>query len=975
VVDISPGASSKSISKLWAQVRIDRSVLHIGRHITKTGRIFPVEIRLNYLESSGQEYICGIARDISDRVLAETELRESRAFNETLLNSSPDIIYIYDIIEKKNVYSNEGIKKVLGYSVDELQDMGANFLANLMHPDELAIYLKEILPRYQKAKDDEWIEHDYRMKHKDGSWRWLRSKESIFQRQTDATPRQIFGVVHDITDRRLAEELLQDSERKLSSLVKHTGVGIGVIQGNKRVFYNKQMHEMLGYTEAEFKKVDVLDIVHPDDLPFAADRLQRRLTGTETNPGSADLRVVTKFGETLWIETDSVRTQWEGRPALQVFYLDITERKKAEQSLMESEIRYRTLFESANDAINFMDGDKFIKCNDASLQMFGCSDEDELLSKTPWDFSPKIQPNGQDSKQLGGMYIRNALEGQAQQFEWEHLRKDGSLFHAEVSLNKLSLDSKDFIQSIVRDVTERKEAESRIKERLEIETVLAEMASDFVRIEAEDFEATVQKWMARIGTVVGADRFVVWIEDSRGKIAIPLCIWTAPGVPAVLPRPVSEFAWFYSQILDRKIFVINDVSDIPEEATADIVEMKRLGIKSCMGTPLYFGERVCGVLVASSVRSARQWEDETANWMTIVAEIISNALLRRRSESELRSAMDEIASLKERLEAENLYLREEIQATQLHGGMIGKSKPMKSVMAQAEQVAKTDSTVLILGETGTGKELLARAIHELGDRNKHAMITVNCAAMPSTLVEGELFGREKGAYTGALTKQIGRFEAAHGGSIFLDEIGELPVDAQAKLLRVLESGQFERLGSNESVTVDVRVIAATNRDLEKEVSEGKFREDLFYRLNVFPITLPPLRDRSEDIEELVWSFVEEFGSKMGKRIESISKESMKLLTNHTWPGNVRELRNLVERSMILSKGRNLKISLPRDMTASHKKGQGLQDIEREHIIEVLEKTGWRIRGRGGAAEVLGMKPTTLDSRIKKHGITRIYKAQ
>ncbi|MBE0618480.1 MAG: sigma 54-interacting transcriptional regulator, partial [Proteobacteria bacterium] len=272
--------------------------------------------------------------------------------------------------------------------------------------------------------------------------------------------------------------------------------------------------------------------------------------------------------------------------------------------------------------------------------------------------------------------------------------------------------------------------------------------------------------------------------------------------------------------------------------------------------------------------------------------------------------------------------------------------------------------------TGTGKELLAEAIHRMSRRGDKPMITVNCAALPATLIESELFGREKGAYTGAMTQQIGRFELANGSTPFLDEIAELPVELQAKLLRVLQEGRFERLGSHHTQTVDVRVIAATNRDLAAAVQSGRFRSDLFYRLNVFPIAVPPLRDRLGDVPLLVWHFVRQYSEKMGKTIDRISRKTLDELQCHPWPGNVRELRNLIERSVILSDTRALVVALPGAGTLQDNPGTALAKVERQHIHRVLEQTGWRIRGPLGAAEQLDLPPTTLHSKMKKLGISR-----
>ena len=295
---------------------------------------------------------------------------------------------------------------------------------------------------------------------------------------------------------------------------------------------------------------------------------------------------------------------------------------------------------------------------------------------------------------------------------------------------------------------------------------------------------------------------------------------------------------------------------------------------------------------------------------------------------------------------------------------------MKQILAQVEQVARTDSTVLIEGETGTGKELVARAVHRLSDRKDRTLVTVNCASLPPTLIESELFGREKGAYTGALTRMTGRFEVADGATLFLDEIGDLPQDVQAKLLRVLEQGRFERLGSTTPLQVNVRIIAATNRDLARDVAEGKFRKDLYYRLNVFPISVAPLRERPEDIPLLVWAFVRQYEKKMGKRIDHIPRKTMEDLQHYPWPGNARELRNVVEHAMIVCSGKTLTVRAPRMTSPEISSNLSLEDVERRHILGVLQKSGWRLTGPGGAAGVLGLKRTTLQSKMKKLGIKR-----
>ena len=339
------------------------------------------------------------------------------------------------------------------------------------------------------------------------------------------------------------------------------------------------------------------------------------------------------------------------------------------------------------------------------------------------------------------------------------------------------------------------------------------------------------------------------------------------------------------------------------------------------------------------------------------------------SREDLRKAYEDIRRLQEQLQAESQYLMEEIRQTQLNNEIIGQTPAIKMLFKQIDQVAGTDSTVLVHGETGTGKELVARAIHNLSKRKNHNLMKVDCASLPSTLIEGELFGRERGAYTGALTKQMGRFEVANKSTVFLDEIGELTLELQTKLLRVLQDGEFERLGSSKRIKVDVRVIAATNRNLAEMVKSGKFREDLYYRLNVFPIETPPLRSRQEDIPLLVWAFVRKLSEKMGKKIQQIQKSSMDALQRYHWPGNVRELQNIVEKALIKTTGTTLIIKLPEVSGSATASLQTLEQMEDSHIRKVLEVTGGQIKGPGGAAELLGLNPSTLYSRMKKLGIS------
>ena len=343
----------------------------------------------------------------------------------------------------------------------------------------------------------------------------------------------------------------------------------------------------------------------------------------------------------------------------------------------------------------------------------------------------------------------------------------------------------------------------------------------------------------------------------------------------------------------------------------------------------------------------------------------------KEAETRLKQAIAELKHLKDQLESENVYLRKEIENRYGFEKIIGQSEPLMHTLYRIEQVAPTDTTVLLEGETGTGKELFAAAIHKLSKRRDKPFIKVNCASLPATLIESELFGHEKGAFTGAIQKQIGRFELANGGTLFLDEISEIPVELQSKLLRVLQEGEFERIGNPKAVKVDVRIIAATNLNLEEQIRKKHFRKDLYYRLNVYPVTIAPLRDRKDDIPLLTEYFVKRFNFKLGKKIKRIPKKTIKQLQVYSWPGNVRELENIVERAVIISTGSTLSVEpLLKPGFEENEQMLPLAEYERRYIIKVLEKTLWRVEGPEGAARILDMHPETLRSRMRKLEIRR-----
>ena len=446
----------------------------------------------------------------------------------------------------------------------------------------------------------------------------------------------------------------------------------------------------------------------------------------------------------------------------------------------------------------------------------------------------------------------------------------------------------------------------------------------------------------------------------------------------VNPFLSEMLGYSHEELFGKKLWEIGTFRDI-EASKATSSELKSKGYVRYHDLPLETKEgRPIVVEFVSNLYLVNHHKVIQCNIRDIterklIAEALKKSLNElERQTVELRTALSEIQTLKDRLEAENIYFRHENKMKHRFEHIIGQSDGLKYVLYRAEQVAPANTTVLILGETGTGKELIAAAVHNMSPRKERPLITVNCAALPGNLIESELFGREKGAFTGADTRQVGRFEIAHGSTLCLDEIGELPLELQAKLLRVIQHNEFERLGSSQTIKVDVRIVATTNRNLEDEVRKGRFRQDLYYRLNVFPITVPPLRQRKDDIPLLVQSFIKRYSRKLGKQITSIQKETLKALQDYPWPGNVRELESIIERAVILCPGSVLQLADKLEISSPLLSStvRTLEETERNQILQILSETRWRIEGEDGAAVILGLHPSTLRARMHKLGIVR-----
>jgi formate hydrogenlyase transcriptional activator len=500
-----------------------------------------------------------------------------------------------------------------------------------------------------------------------------------------------------------------------------------------------------------------------------------------------------------------------------------------------------------------------------------------------------------------------------------------------------------------------RQTEERLRVLLEVNNALV------LHREREGLFAAIAE---ALGGLFPLDRASVALHDpARDNLTVWALAGSVGSVPVgtTWPSQTSNSGWI---LRSGRPMVIPDWRN--ESRFAEGPSLLRIGILSTVSVPLLARGRAIGVLHVGSRQTGR-YSAEDAELLEALARQVALAI-------ENMLAYEEIARLKARLEDENVYLREEARSDGVLDGIIGESRAIRRVKQAVATVAGTDATVLITGETGTGKELVARAIHEGSPRRGRALVKVNCAALPASLIESELFGHEKGAFTGALARKLGRFELADRGTIFLDEVGDLPLELQAKLLRVLQEGEFERVGGIQTLKVNVRVVAATNQDLEKAVEAGRFRADLYYRLNVFPIAVPPLRERKEDIPVLVRHLVIRNAARLGKRINEVRERDIEALVAYGWPGNVRELENVVERAVILARGPALELGdcLPVAAPASGPSSgiQTLAEVERHHVLEVLKSTRGRVSGPRGAARLLGIKPTTLEARIRRLGIQK-----
>ena len=769
------------------------------------------------------------------------------------------------------------------------------------------------------------------------------------------------------------------------SVFDNSAVGVAVSDLAGHVLAtNTTYQKMLGYTESEFEGVSFLEITH-EDYREANWALVKELLEGKRDQFQIEKQYWRKDGSLVWVRNNVslVRDPESSSRFLLALSEDITERKEAEAALQKSDERARLILNSAAEGIFGCDSHgTCLFCNTAAAELLGYDDPAQLLGQNMHAIEHHTRKDGTPFPIEECPIYVGFLENRGVHIDDDIFwRKDGTSFEVEYWSHPLFRDGKT-VGAVVTflDITERKRAEEALRKSEQRQHTLLEINNAIITNLTRD--ALFASAYEAIRRVVSFDRAAFLLYQPESKT---LKLQSLEGLhESEFFRVGKEYDLEESRV-SAWVLEHQEVArrgDLKREQQSE--GERRLiseGIQSYCVVPL--------VAMGNSIGTFAVWSEEENRYTDADAELLREVANQVALAIANMKSYEEIAALKARLEKENVYLQEEIRTEHNFEEIVGDSPPLLALLRRVDQVAPTDSSVLIYGETGTGKELVARAIHDRSNRKNRPLVKVNCSAISAGLVESELFGHAKGAFTGAFERRIGRFELADGGTIFLDEVGELPLDTQVKLLRVLQEREFEPVGSNRSVHVDVRIICATNRNLEEAIKAGTFRSDLYYRLNVFPLDVPPLRERRSDIDQLAKFFISRYARKLGKRITGISEASTQKLLSYSWPGNIRELQNVIERALILSTGPILDfenelhgvaaspVSYEQPLEveallpyADESPLKTLQEVEQAHILAALQQTHGVIEGSNGAAKALGLHPNTLRHRMEKLGIKR-----
>jgi len=886
------------------------------------------------------ERLLAISRDVTERKRVEAALREGEERFRTLADNAPVMVWMSGP-DALSYFFNKPWLDFTGRTME--RELGYGW-ADSVHQDDLQRCLDVYRTAFEARLD---FKMEYRLRRWDGEYRWVLDHGIPLHTHVGEFTGYI-GSCIDIHDRKQAEEALRESEARFRSVFESDVVPLNFWHADGRVLNaNDAYLQLTGISREELDAglAQWDTFTPPEHLPADRDAMAQQATGSK-NIAPYEKEYQRRDGQRIPVLVGgSLLPGYTDRGI--GFAVDLRQQKQAGRAIHERDQLLQAIFGSLSSHVTVLDREGVITYVSRSWEQSARTDQAQLayvsVGVNYLDVCRRAAAANDNLALKALTGIEAVMAGALPSFTLEYPcfppdERSWYLMHVD----PMPPGHGGVVISHT-DVTERKRAEDALQES-----------------------------QRRYSLATAAGGVGVWewnLETNE--------IYVDPSLKAILG------------------FADHEIQNNPDDwgkyvHSEDIVHMMAQANAHLEGRASYFQVEHRMLHRNGGIRwffaRGTAIRDENGKPIRIIG-TDTDVTERKRAEEALHRALSEVQRLKNQLQAENIYLQEEIRSGHNFSDMIGFSGSFLQALRQISQVAGADTTVLIIGETGTGKELFARAIHNLSPRKDRPLIKVNCAALPAHLIESELFGHDKGAFTGAVSSRAGRFELADGATIFLDEVGELPLDLQSKLLRVLQEGEFERLGSSRTIKVDVRVIAATNRDLEEAMRQGSFRADLYYRLNVFPITIPPLRERQGDVPLLISHFVNRFARRMGKKIETIAPQVMDALERYHWPGNIRELQNVIERAVITTQGSKLQLGdnlEPMRAQAATVGGQRglaplnvtiapngtLSEVERNYITAVLEKTYWRIEGRDGAAEILGINPNTLRSRMRKLGIQR-----
>jgi len=856
-------------------------------------------------EDGGFEFV-GAVTDITESKRAGEALRRSESYLAEAQRLTHTGSWVWEV-RRDAVHLSEEWYRIYGFDPAEGM-LGYEKRLQRVHPEDRARW-QEVIERAIREKSD--YEVEYRILLPDGTVKYIHVVgHPVLDSSGEVL--QFVGSSTDITERKRAEEALRRSEQRWQTAFENSAIGMMMRDCSDRFIASNSVFEnMLGYTESELSQLSNEDVTYDEDRRANLELIRELLEGRRQH-FQIEKRYRHKDGTLLWVRNNVALIPGiaDAAPFMFAVVEDITQRKQEESARRYSEERYRIVVETASDAVvNIDESSTIVFVNPATSRIFGY-DASELIGQPLTTLMPDYM------RELHKAGFKRYLDTAERHINWQGteliaLRKNSEEFPVEVSFGELAINGRRLFTGFIRDITERKRAEEKIRQSEKELRQLLDFTPQHV-------------------TVLGPDRRRLYNNQAA---------------------------------LDYHGLTLDEWQTADPDRLFHPQDWERL-------TREVYSKFLSGSSLDIEVRLRRR--DGQYRWFLIRYNPTLDEQGRPTRWYAAATDIEERKHAEQRLHNENVALREEIDRASMFEEIVGISPALHAVLSRVSKVAPTDSTVLITGETGTGKELVARAIHRRSQRSSRAFVSVNCAAIPRDLIASELFGHEKGAFTGATQRRLGRFELAEGGTIFLDEVGELPAETQIALLRVLQEHEFGRVGGTGSIRTNVRVIAATNRDLEAAIAAGTFRSDLFYRLNVFPIEVPPLRERQEDIPVLVEYFIDRYASKAGKSIRGVNKKSLELLQSYPWPGNIRELQNVIERSVIVCDTENFSVDeswLSRQPHASEPKTQlelarKPAAKEKEIIEAALRESGGRVYGPSGAASKLGIPRSTLESKIR-----------